>query len=475
MSASQIIFFTLLAAVAGSYTWGMRGTILGGEKGAMLPGAALGLILAFATGHAAVTSAYYVLAAAGASAMFFGGAHTYGQTIGMSYDRENKKRRLKGRLGLTIKGAAWFGIYGGIISVCLGAMAGRYSILELCVFTALLPVSKWLGFFILNWPQRPSLGKFPKFYFSEGRFEIWGGMLFVNLMIIIFAVVKREWFPVIMTLAGLLSGGAGFFVGNLFQTSTPSEGINGKFLLGKLQKNGFVSSWKFMEFTLGALGGLGTTLCFCLCFKKYVAAYIDDISMLDGVWSPLSKGTQDILLYVWLAVVALYAVRFVLPAARKPVVNKIMAESDEFLIWPVYAYIPLLLAFLGVARGAKVTSIFIILWVLAEEITFTPRRAERYRHYKALCLILCGVSAAVLAFQLMSGGTVPAMLTWLLYCLSYEAVEVYEVFEPSGLKKLAAEKGGMAKALLSKGGTLTVRAYSALCIIVMIIMGARIF
>ena len=85
------------------------------------------------------------------------------------------------------------------------------------------------------------------------------------------------------------------------------------------------------------------------------------------------------------------------------------------------------------------------------------------------------MSAAVLDYQLMSGGTVPAMLTWLLYCLSYEAVEVYEVFEPSGLKKLAAEKGGMAKALLSKGGTLTVRAYSALCIIVMIIMGARIF
>jgi len=125
MTASQIIFFTLLAAVAGSYTWGMRGTILGGEKGAMLPGAALGMILAFAAGHTAVTESYFIPAAAGASAMFFGGAQTYGQTIGMSYDRINKKRRLKGRTGLTVKGATWFGIYGGVIAVCFGAMAGR--------------------------------------------------------------------------------------------------------------------------------------------------------------------------------------------------------------------------------------------------------------------------------------------------------------------------------------------------------------
>lgn len=475
MTASRILFFTLLAAVAGSYTWGMRGTILGGEKGAMLPGAALGMILAFAAGHPVVTESYFIPAAAGAAAMFFGGAQTYGHTIGMSYDRVNKKRRHKGRIGLAIKGATWFGIFGGVIAVCFGAMAGRYRIADICVFAALLPVSKWLGFFALNWPHKPKEGKFPKFYFSEGRMEIWGGMLFINLMIMIFAAVKGEVFPVIMTIAGLLSGGAGFFVGNLFQTATPKEGVNGKFLLGKFQKNGFVESWKFMEFTLGALGGLGTTLCFCLFYNGFVTKYIDDMKLIGSVWSPLSKGTENILLYSWLALFIVYVICFILPGFKNPVLNKIVNNNEDTLSWPVYSYIPLLLVLSGCLQTAKVVTVFGILWVLAEEIIFTPDKSGKYKNYKVLCLILGGVSAVVLVLQLIFDGTVHPMLVWLLYCLSYEAVEVYEVFEPSRMKKLAAEKGGLVKALISKKGTLTIRAYSGACIIVMAVMGAYIF
>ncbi len=471
MTVSRIIFFTFLATVAGSYTWGMRGTILGGEKGAMLPGAALGLILAFAAGHPAVTEAYFIPTAAGASAMFFGGAQTYGQTIGMSHDLENRRRRIKGRVGLTIKGATWFGIYGGVIAVCFGAMAGRYSVTEICIFAALLPVSKWVGYFALNFPQNPKKGKYPKLYFSEGRHEVWGSMLFVNLMIIVFAAVKREWFPVIMTLAGLLSGGLGFLVGNLFQTGTRQEGVRGRFLFGKLQENGYISSWKFMEFTLGAMGGLGTTLCFCLCRGTFVEPYIDDMRLFSGAWSPLTKETQSILFYVWLVLFMFYVARFLAPEFKNARFNQIVKGSEEVLIWPVYAYIPLLLVLLGCGQTARVASVFVILWVLCEEIAFTPDKTEQYRHYNMLCLILGSVSIIILVFQLMLDITVPALIVWLIYALSYEAVEVYGEFEIFGLKKLAAEKGGLKNALLSKKGTLSVRGYSGICIIAMIIMG----
>lgn len=221
MSVGMLIFVVILATVAGSYTWGMRGTIIGGEKGAVLPGAVLGLIFAFACNSLPVSTLFMIPAAAGGAAMFFGGAHTYGETIGLSYDKD-KKIRHWARFGLFIKGANWFGIFGGIIALCFAMMAGRFKLWEIILFVALLPVAKWLGFFLLNWPQKPSENKFPKIYFSRKRFEIWGGMFMLCVYIALFAAIKKEWFAVIMTVVGFISGGLGFFVGNHFQTDRKS-------------------------------------------------------------------------------------------------------------------------------------------------------------------------------------------------------------------------------------------------------------
>ena len=43
---SGILLFIGLSTVAMSYGWGMRGTNIGGETGAMLPGALMGLLAA---------------------------------------------------------------------------------------------------------------------------------------------------------------------------------------------------------------------------------------------------------------------------------------------------------------------------------------------------------------------------------------------------------------------------------------------
>ena len=46
----SVLFAVLFAAFAVSYGWGIRGFIIGGEKGAILPGALMGIAVAFFSG-----------------------------------------------------------------------------------------------------------------------------------------------------------------------------------------------------------------------------------------------------------------------------------------------------------------------------------------------------------------------------------------------------------------------------------------
>ena len=92
----------LLAIVAMSLGCGLRGTIGGGEVGAMIPGALIGMILAEIAGISRVQSG--LIAAASALGFGLGGAETYGQTIGLL--RENNNAAW-GVLGLSLKGGAW--------------------------------------------------------------------------------------------------------------------------------------------------------------------------------------------------------------------------------------------------------------------------------------------------------------------------------------------------------------------------------
>ncbi|MEE1011418.1 MAG: hypothetical protein U0L11_05205, partial [Acutalibacteraceae bacterium] len=55
-----IVFTTLVA----SYGWGMRGAVIGGEKGAMLPGVFIALVLAWFSGGA-IRENFVIVAAAG--------------------------------------------------------------------------------------------------------------------------------------------------------------------------------------------------------------------------------------------------------------------------------------------------------------------------------------------------------------------------------------------------------------------------
>ncbi len=496
----MIIFTVILATVAGSYTWGMRGTILGGEKGAVLPGAALGLIFAFACNSLPVSSLFAIPAAAGGAAMFFGGAHTYGETIGLSYNKD-KKIRWHGRTGLFIKGANWFGIFGGIMGLCFAMLAGRFKLYEIIIFVALLPAAKWLGFFLLNWPQKPSENKFPKFYFSVKRFEIWGGMLMLCIYIALFAAIKREWFAVIMTVVGFVSGGLGFFIGNHFQTATSAEREDGKYILGALQRKGFVGSWKFMEFTLGALGGLGTSLCFCLCYDRFVVDYVEEIALHGGTLELMSEHSYNVFTFVWLTLLLLYTVRFAIPEPRnyRPEVEEkyrsgaialdkyedLMAYSsdkkpssfvkfiygiEEYIIWPVFCYIPLFLAFSGNVFASEIISFFLVFWLVADKVIFDGKHGDEKGAY-VLCAFLAVLPLTGLAIQLFTSYKFSAFATFLMYSVSYEITELYLGFNPAKMRALKKEHGTFSKALLATKSGLTVRVYSLFCVAVMLTMG----
>ena len=94
------IAFTTFAA---SYAWGMRGTLIGGEKGAMLPGAFIGVIIAWFSGGA-IRDYFWIPAAAGLMGMTFGGTEPYGETIGMVLHRNRPDHNpVKGYTGLAFK------------------------------------------------------------------------------------------------------------------------------------------------------------------------------------------------------------------------------------------------------------------------------------------------------------------------------------------------------------------------------------
>lgn len=74
MSFTDALICILFTTLAGCYGWGMRGALIGGEKGAMLPGAFIGLSLSAFAGYCGGVG----LIAAGLMGMTYGGIEPYG-------------------------------------------------------------------------------------------------------------------------------------------------------------------------------------------------------------------------------------------------------------------------------------------------------------------------------------------------------------------------------------------------------------
>lgn len=94
MKRLEVVVFPALAMCLG---WGIRGQF-GGESGAMVPGALVGLSLALLSGWQGRDALR--LAAVGAFACSFGGMMTYGQTLGLVHGQYPSPTYWWGMLGL---------------------------------------------------------------------------------------------------------------------------------------------------------------------------------------------------------------------------------------------------------------------------------------------------------------------------------------------------------------------------------------
>jgi len=244
------VLFVLLPALAMCLGWGIRGQF-GGETGAMVPGAMVGLALAMLAGWRGKEAAR--LAAVAAFACSLGGMMTYGQTIGLVQNQYPSPTYWWGLLGLAIKGGVWIGITGAFLAI---ATSDRYRPAELLAMIVGMLVLGAIGMQLLNRPHNPP-EQLPLIYFSarndpKPRVEWWGGLWFALIGLMVYTgVFKKHRQAVAMALWGIVAGAVGFSFGEVLQ----AWGTHQKPFGEAVQR--WMDWWKVMEMTFGFIAGAG--------------------------------------------------------------------------------------------------------------------------------------------------------------------------------------------------------------------------
>lgn len=469
MSFSTALALILISTLALSYGWGMRGLLIGGEKGAMLPGALLGILLAWFSGSAVIRDNYWIFAAVGLIGMTFGGTETYGETIGMVLKRGKPEfNPVKGYTGLAFKGALWFSVCGGFVAMAFSAMTGVvYKWYDFVIMFVAMPLIQEIGYRCFNRPYDKAAGKYPKIFFSVTRREEWGRNVGVLLEIVVFAVIRADGFTLLMAAAGLLSGAVGWLAAMKLYVLIQFPLKNGKHLFGSPARKGLLDGWKAMEFTLGAFGGLGLSLCYCLSFDK-VKAMVKIIEQNGGLWNPLS----ELEAYVpWVAAASLLFVTGM--SAWQYFKEKKRAEINYFvcdlLERPFYSVLPLMLVMLGSVFTARVMTFFMLYLVMALKCAFDRFADFRAARVWQACLLLG--AAAVFVGDLLLGGY-SAWWIWFLCGLPYLVSDMIYTFRPAKLKKMRQDAVSFSGMFGAAG---TVFGFFILQIAALYAIGAKLF
>ncbi len=420
MSISDMIICILFTTFAASYAWGMRGTVIGGEKGAMLPGAFIGIILAWFS-DGAIRGNFWIPAAAGLMGMTFGGTEPYGETIGMVLHRGRPDYNpIKGYFGLAFKGSLWFSICGGFIAISLASMSNSvYSTVDLVVFMLLVPVVQMVGYSIFNKPYDKEKGIYPRIFYSVTRREEWGSNFALLIAMISLAVIKGDDFTLAMIAGGFIFGAVGWFVAMKFYELSAFPMKSGKYILGKLSEKHLVDGWKIMEFTLGAIGGFGLAVTYCVRFE-FVEKY-NNLIALNGIRSLPGTAERSVpFLCVALALGIVMINFYALMSEKKG--KQINSFVCDLIERPLYNVVPMILVLIGSQFAAKYSTFFMLVFVLAVKCVF-----DRFPESKLLPLaavILTAVCSVALAgcfypeycspFNIIIIGTLPYLITELI-------------------------------------------------------------
>ena len=265
------LWLALLAgAAAGGMGWGIRGQF-GHETGAMLAGSLVGLTLMLMFGARLQPRTVFVAVAMLTVGIGIGGLETYGQTIGLTQNKEvlgNTHAFLWGELGLFIKGGCWIAIGATFFG---SALSGRgWSIKEIASALGIMMATFLLGQLVLNGPFQPDAHRLPAVYFSadwrwtpdatlevlKPRPERWGGLLFAWLALMSYrGFVQRDRLAVVFGCAGFVAGGIGFAGGQLWQAGHAWFPDVYKQVFGSW--DALINWWNMMEITFGCIWGGG--------------------------------------------------------------------------------------------------------------------------------------------------------------------------------------------------------------------------
>ncbi len=456
MSFSDALVCIFITTLAASYGWGMRGSLIGGEKGAMLPGALIGLVLGWFYGYGSIPAA-----AAGLMGMTFGGTETYGETIGFVLHRgRDDYNPVRGYIGLAFKGALWFAVCGAFIGIELSY--GVYEHSEIYLFCLLIPVMQIVGQLIFNRPYNPENNKFPKIYFSKTRREEWGGNLLMLIALVIFATVKKDYFTLILVAGGFIFGAIGWLVAMRAYVTAVFPLKNGKYLFGKLYHKGLIDGWKLMEFILGAFGGFGLSLAYCLGYG-YIEIYQDRAS-LNGVEFAdeyLSDWIPVICIACVICIVAVNLISYIYDKKGKKVNSYILDHIER----PFYNVIPMMFVLDGEYFSAKFATVFMLIFVVVNKLIF-----DRFKKVN-LASILIGAGVCVATFMCFEGGVrdVKPIDVVLVGTIPYIAGEIIWILSQKG------RNGTPLKDAVTKTPFATVFPTFVIMSVVLIALSVKIF
>lgn len=458
--STVLLIFSIITAV--SYAWGMRGTTIGGEKGAMLPGALIGLLIAVFSNILIVREHFYIFSALGAVSMYFGGSMTYGETLGLSMDTKPAENMKKGLLGVFIKGFLWFGTFGAIFSTGINAVCYQYSVLEMAIIFPLAFIVSLGFYFLFNKPLKKGK-EHPAIYFSKTRKECWGALLGVYMVLLVFAIIKFNLLTIIFSVCCALFGGVGWLLGQLLQIYSIHYANPAK-LFGKfLSRSNNVDSWKIMECVLGVFGGLGAAVSFIITYPTFKTT-VFKLEMNGGLF-PLNRALSQVLFIVWLVFICIdlihyfikkptlkselkelldkgeisqaqYSAKLIKAYDNVPAAFTAYKKITEFIEPALYGVFSFIMIAVGGKNAALATSSFILMLVLSQEIALEKKINKVFN--LVFLIIFAIVNAAIIVLQLGFDIVFNDFATLLLYSVVYEVLTLVWLF-PQEIKKNSNE------------------------------------
>ena len=414
----KTLFIIFTVSLAVSYGWGMRGMIIGGERGAVLPGALLGFFLALFSGNEFVADKFYIFAAAGALGMAYGGFEPYADTMSfILHHKPEEHDPKKGYLGLMLKGANWFGICGAVLGMTFSSLSGLYyKPLSLIIFIALIPAMQGAGILIFNKPFDKENGKFPKIYLSRDSREEWGGNLITLLCLLVFTAANKDFYAFFFSLTGIVGGAIGWCIAITLYDFQVYPMKNGKYFFGKLQP--IIDGWKIMEYSLGAFTGICFTVYFLATKNTMLKERLDAVQANGGFVNIMGDKGSMIFAVAAVALMFLTAIQYI---DAKPI-KKIPFRFFELTERAAFFAFPMIGVMLGNEKMSELVAFFMIVFFAAEKVIFERHRELRDGTRKTVTQIIFGVVAiVVLIIQFFV--KIPLAAYMPVYTLYYIAAE----------------------------------------------------